>query len=210
MLSRRGVLVASAALMAASLAGCKIVQIADQEAAAPAGFDAQAYAEELWSDQVLPHFSASARPVAEVIPAVHESLEAAGNAYGYRAAEGSPWAFIVSGTGQVIAKNTESRAGTLDIKVEGLPDSVALQIGPVIRGNAIRDALPFVSFQDFTNQLEYADAGKALTALALQAISPAAENIAVGDSVAFTGAVSLANAADRLQITLVELDKTSP
>src|SRR5690606_28126324 len=137
-------------------------------------------------------------------------LEAAGTEFGYRAGEGSPWSFIVSGEGVVAAENTESRAGTLDVTVEGLADPVVLQIGPVIRGNAVRDALPFVSFQDFTNQLEYADAGKALTALALGGIAANAETIAVGDSVTFTGSVSLSKSSDRLQITPIVLEKTAP
>lgn len=202
--------VAMTLALALPLSGCKIVQIADQEAAAPAGFDGVAYADGLWDEQVLPHFSASARPVTEVLPAIVADLPEAGAQYGYRPGEGSPWSFVVTGTGVVAAKNTESRAGTLELTVDGLPDPVVLQIGPVIRGNAVRDALPFVSFQDFTNQLEFADAGKALTALALAGIAPNAEAIAVGDSVTFTGSVSMANASDRLQVTPVVLEKTTP
>ncbi|MBJ3784742.1 DUF2291 family protein [Devosia sediminis] len=198
------------ALFLPALAGCKIVQIADQEAAAPAGFNATAYAEGLWIEQALPHFTETARPVAEVLPAIVGDLPSAGAEFGYRPGEGSPWSFVVTGTGVVAAKNTESRAGTMEVTVEGLPDPVVLQIGPVIRGNAVRDALPFVSFQDFTNQLEFADAGKALTAIALAATAPISEAIAVGDTVVFTGAISMANASDRLQVTPVVLEKTAP
>jgi predicted lipoprotein len=196
--------------LALPLSGCKIVQIAEQAAAAPAGFNATAYAEGLWTEQALPHFSETARPVAEVLPAIVADLSGAGTEFGYRAGEGSPWSFVVSGTGVVAAKNTQSRAGTLEVTVEGLADPVVLQIGPVIRGNAVRDALPFVSFQDFTNQLEFADVGKALTALALAGVAPSSEAIAVGDSVSFTGAISMANASDRLQITPVILEKAAP
>lgn len=198
------------ALFLPALAGCKIVQIADQEAAAPAGFNAAAYAEGLWGEQALPHFAQNARPVTEVLPAIVADLPAAGAQFGYRPGEGSPWSFVVTGTGVVAAKNTESRAGTLEVTVEGLPEPVVLQIGPVIRGNAVRDALPFVSFQDFTNQLEFADAGKALTATALAGVAPVSESLAVGDTVNFTGAISMANASDRLQITPVVLEKTTP
>ena len=192
------------------LAGCKIVQIADQAAIEPAGFDAEAYASKLWTAQALPHFADSARPVNEVIPAIVADFAAAGTSYGYRAGEGSPWSFIVSGTGTVTTKNTASRAGTLELAVDGVAEPVVLQIGPVIRGNAVRDALPFVSFKDFTNQIEYANAGKALTALALAGIAANVETIAVGDVVRFTGAISMASAADRPQITPVVLEKAAP
>ena len=192
------------------LAGCKIVQIADQAAIEPAGFNAEAYASGLWTTKGLPHFADSARPVTEVIPAIVADFTAAGTKYGYSAGEGSPWSFIVSGTGTVTTKNTASRAGTLELAVTGLTEPVVLQIGPVIRGNAVRDALPFVSFKDFTNQIEYANAGKALTALALSGITAGVEAIAVGDVVSFTGAISMASASDRLQITPVVLEKAAP
>lgn len=192
------------------LASCKIVPIAEQKAEATVGFDAQAYANGLWTEQAQPHFADSARPVTEVVAAIRSDLEQAGADFGYRPGEGSPWSFIVTGSGEVAAKNTESRAGTLDVKVEGLPDPVVIQIGPVIRGNAVRDALPFVSFQDFTNQLEYADAGKALTALALAGIAGNIEGISAGDQVTFTGAISLSRASDPLQITPVMLEESAP
>lgn len=207
---RVGLMVVLASVLAMPLAGCKIVQIADQQAAEPLGFDAAKYAAGLWADRALPHFSDSARPVAEVLASINSDFERAGNDFGYRSGEGSPWSFIVSGAGEVLAKNTESRAGTLDVAVEGLADPVVLQIGPVIRGNAVRDALFFVSFQDFTNQLEYADAGKALTALALEGVASSVETVAVGDTVRFTGALSLASASDRQQVTLVALDVVAP
>ncbi|MGB3339804.1 MAG: DUF2291 domain-containing protein, partial [Devosia sp.] len=192
------------------LTGCKILPIAEDNAAATAGFDAASYAAELWTTQALPHFADSARPVAEVLQAIGADLPAAGTQFGYRAGEGSPWSFIVSGTGPVAAKNTESRAGTLEVAVEGLAEPVVLQIGPVIRGNAVRDALPFVSFKDFTNQIEYANAGKALTALAVEGFTAGVEAIAVGDMVSFTGAISMAGAADKLQVTPISIEKAAP
>ena len=153
--------------MALPLAGCKIVPIAQEQTAEAAGFNATTYAQDLWSTKALPHFSANAKPGAEVIAAILADFAGAGDKFGYRPGEGSPWSFIVSGTGTVTAKNTESRAGTLVLALDGAatPLEVTLQIGPVIRGNAVRDALPFVSFKDFTNQLEYADAGKALSCI---------------------------------------------
>lgn len=191
------------------LAGCKIIPIAEESATAAAGFDATSYAADLWTSKALPHFSDSAHSAAVVLPAIVADLAAAGTEFGNRAGEGSPWSFIISGTGTVSAKNTESRAGTLDLAVDGVDGPVTLQIGPVVRGNAVRDALPFVSFQDFTNQLEYADVGKALTALALAGFSANVDAIAVGDTVNFTGALSMAGASDKRLITPVALEKAA-
>ena len=47
--------------------------------------------------------------------------------------------------------------------VEGADGTrVAVLTGPVIRGTALRDALPFIQFSQFVNQLEFARVGNAL------------------------------------------------
>ena len=204
-ISRRAGILCLALLAAIPVAGCKIVPIAE-ETAVPAGFDAPAYADGIWADRVLPFFTESARPVADVVPAIAADLEAAGAEFGYRSGEGSPWSFGVSGAGTVTAKNTESRAGTLEVAVDDIAEPVVLQIGPVIRDNAVRDALPFVTFKDFVNQLEYANAGKALTALAVAGFAPGAEAVAVGDVVTFTGAISVSRGAEDILVTPITLE----
>jgi predicted lipoprotein len=212
MIDRRAACLGVVTALALALAGCKIVPIAQEQTAEAAGFNATTYAAGLWSAKALPHFTDNAKPAAEVIPAIISDLPGAGDKFGYRPGEGSPWSFIVSGTGTVTAKNTESRAGTLVLSLEGAaaPIEVTLQIGPVIRGNAIRDALPFVSFKDFTNQIEYANAGKALTALAVEGVAADVTSIAVGDQVTFIGAISMAGASDKLLVTPVSLKKAAP
>jgi predicted lipoprotein len=198
--------------LAAPLAGCKIVPISEDGAQEEAGFDAAGYASAIWSERGFAHFGDTAQPVTEVLPAISADLSVAGPQYGSRAGEGSPWSFVVTGTGTVVEKNTESRAGTMVVELDDATGSLQamLQIGPVIRGNAVRDALPFVSFKDFINQLEFADAGKALTALALEGVSGSIEELKVGDQIAFTGAMSIASTSDRMLITPVVLEKTGP
>ena len=186
------------------LTGCKIVPIANEQNAQPEGFDAKAFADGLWSTKAFPYFGKAARPLADVRAAVAADISVAGQKFGYRpSTEGSPWSFIVTGTGTAKEKNTQSRAGTLVVTVDGA--DITLQIGPVVKGNAIRDSLPFVSFKDFTNQIEYADAGKALTALAITPVTAAATSIEIGSKVTFIGAMSLNAATDPQLVTPVEL-----
>ena len=40
--------------------------------------------------------------------------------------------------------------------------SATVQIGPVIRGTALRDAVSFIRFNDFANQFEFAAVSNAL------------------------------------------------
>lgn len=206
LVGRRGVLALAGLFGFTLLSGCKIVAIGDTEGQG-GGFDAITYAEKLWASQALPHFQSGAKPVTQVIEAIAADIDAAGATYGYRpATEGSPWTFIVSGSGKATAKNTESRAGTLTVAIDGAaPLEVALQVGPVVRGNAVRDSLPFVSFKDFTNQLEFADVGKAFTALSVAATADAAKAAKVGDTVTFTGVMSLNTSSDKILVTPVAL-----
>lgn len=185
-----------------ALTGCKIVSIAEDQQVETKAFDPKAYVDGLWTAKALPHFAQAAKPLGEVLPAIAAGLDAAGAKYGYRpASEGSPWGFIVTATGTITALNTKSRAGTLTLSTDA--GDITLQIGPVVKGNAIRDVLPFVSFKDFTNQIDFADAGKALTAAAMTGIAPAVGGLAVGQRIEVTGAVTLTKAADPLLVTPV-------
>jgi predicted lipoprotein len=207
--SRRSLLRCGGLAAAAMLAGCKVVPIAAHQAELKAQrFDPKAWAEGLWAPKVLPYFATNAKPLAEVAKAATADLDAAGKAMGYRASsEGSPWSFAVKGQGTVVKKNTTSRAGTLEVKLEDDPArTVIVQLGPVIIGSAIRDVLPFVNFADFTNQLEFADAGKALTALALAAIGPAAQTAQAGSRISFSGALSMTSKSDPIKVTPVSLE----
>lgn len=147
---RRHFLLAAGAATVAVLGGCKIVSIADQETELADAFNATRFAEGIWETRVLPHFAKEAKPLPEVISAVGADFAAAGAGFGYRAAaEGAPWNFVVTATGTVKEKNTKSRAGTLSVELAG-GGIVPLQIGPVLKGNSVRDSLPFVSFKEFT------------------------------------------------------------
>lgn len=204
--TRRAALLALGCFGVTAVAGCKILPIADQSEGGPPDFDASGYAQKLWASKAMPYFLQSAKPIAEVLDALNADFDAAGQKYGYRpATEGSPWTFVVSGTGTVAAKNTASRAGTIDVALEGTATTVTLQIGPVVKGNAVRDALPFVQFKDFTNQIQFADVGKALTTLAIAEIANAASTITPGQRVTFVGAMSLSSPTEKRLVTPIAL-----
>ena len=75
---------------------------------------------------------------------------------------------MVKGSGKVIEVHTESQAGTLVLEVPGLNEKIALQIGPVVRGTALRDATGAAPFDQFTNQLDYADVAKEMNKRAVK------------------------------------------
>ncbi|MBO0139514.1 DUF2291 family protein, partial [Vibrio sp. Vb2736] len=69
----------------------------------------------------------------------------------------SPWTYAVKFTGKVVAAGTQSRAAPLDVVADGDGKADAkVQIGPALRGTALRDTLDFVNFNEFKNQIEWA------------------------------------------------------
>lgn len=127
------------------------------------GFNAKAYVDSIWQNPLLTTVQDKATDLQTVLAALKADPEAAKQKYGYREGQ-SPYNFLVKGAARVLSVETTSRTGTLKLEPpagEGPPD-IAIQIGPVLRGTALRDALPFIQFNMFTNQLEYADVSNQL------------------------------------------------
>ncbi|MDX5627091.1 MULTISPECIES: DUF2291 family protein [unclassified Brenneria] len=91
-------------------------------------------------------------------------------------------------TGQVVRLDRESREGRLDINVDG--ETVALQIGPIVKGNAIRDAAGFIRFDDFKNQVQFAQLARSMNKKALQNL-PAIDESWQGENIRVLAALTL-------------------
>jgi predicted lipoprotein len=117
-----------------------------------------------WEGKVLPYLQGKAGEFAELRQTLATAPDEVGRQHGYRPKEeGTPWNIVVRASGTIVEANTKSRAATagLDTDGDGKADLTA-QLGPVIRGTAIRDVLDFVRFEDFSNQIAFANFGKAL------------------------------------------------
>ncbi|KFB09327.1 DUF2291 family protein [Nitratireductor basaltis] len=189
------------------LPGCELV-FEDEEKAAEAAKAPQTdaermevLAEEMWEPKVLPLIKEKSVPLADLRAALENGLDAAGDQYGLRPeGEANPWNFVVSGTGKIVEANTESRAAKmqLDTDEDGEAD-VTVQLGPVIRGTAIRDAMPFIVFTDFRDQIEFAKLANGLNTAAHKRIS-LPESDLVGMDVSFEGVFTMRNGSDRPEI----------
>jgi predicted lipoprotein len=140
-------------LLVASV-GCKVATVrpldergTSEAGPAPAGgpFDPVAFVDSIWQSEVV------------------RALDAAADVGTFGgSASGSP-PVVVRGRGRVVSVDTRSRSGTATVALDG-GATVVLQIGPVITGTAIRDALPALGFDRFVNQIQHADAGNELNA----------------------------------------------
>ena len=209
--------VACAALLLAGVAltSCRFIATADVPALAnagaghgPAPFDPDQSVASIWAPKVIPYFKKKAGPFLQVRELAAKSPDEAGAKFGYRAkSEGTPWTLMVKIDGIVVAANTESRAATIgvDVSGQGKADAV-VQIGPAIRGTAIRDALDFVSFNDFTNQIDFAQFGKAFnTHLYHETLEKLPRESLIGRKVSVLGAYPLISTADKPLVTPVEI-----
>lgn len=128
--------------------------------AASAGpFDARQYVDEIWTSRVVRAIEADAVAPAAFVESARTA--ASGARVGAVAAEGV-----------VLSVDTSSRVGLALVDVDpadGRAD-VTVQIGPVIRGTAVRDVLAFVRFTDFANQIEFAAVSSALNERVLSSV----------------------------------------
>ena len=159
-------------LVGCALASCRMPWTvrpiaAEEKSSAGRPFDPIAYVDSIWDSKVVP---------------------AAANAADFAHAKSTGRATLVKGTGRVVRIDRESAEALLDIApYDGKPDAV-LPTGQM-RGTALRDALPFIQFSQFLNQVDFAHAANALNERAAAAASGALKGVTVGAVLSFTGAL---------------------
>lgn len=196
------------------VAGCKLVKNEPEGsagAAEPAPSTLDALVAGMWQEKVLPHLEAEAVDLAVLAPAIAQDLGAAGERHGYRAGgDGTPWSFATRFRGRIVTADTESRAATAGVDIDGDGAAEAtIQLGPVIRGTALRDVLPFLSFSDFADQIEFASLSRALNARAYEeTLAGLPREGLTGRAVAVLGAFTLRDGDGEILVTPVALDGT--
>jgi len=163
------VLFAAGLALLAALPGCRIVKTgaplpgADAQGSGAAQ-DPAAKAEAIWAPKLVPYVEGKAAPYPDLAKQLASTPDEAVKAHGYLNKDASTKPVVYARIdGTVVDVETQSRAGTVGIDVDGDGKAdVTVQIGPVIRGSALRDGLSFVSFGDFANQIEFAEFSKAL------------------------------------------------
>ena len=176
---------------------------------ANADFDADAYAKEVWSGQLIDFYQEKKVEAVQLLAELKMDADAAGAIYGIGTDDiGSDWKFVAEGTGKILEVNTESRAGKMAIDLQPYDEKadLILQIGPVIKGTAIRDTLTFIKLDDFSNQVEFADVSKAFNKLVVEeAINGRNFNDEVGKQVQFLGSFSF-KSMDEILLTPIHLE----
>lgn len=176
-------------LVAAMVYDTKVVQIGSEHDVRADVFSPEAFGAENFP-KVRDSVVSRAVDAAELGSAIAADKAAAGTKYGVATSTGP--VIPVKFTGTV----GERKSSTSTIAVAGLPEGtvVRVQTGPAINGTDLRDATGEIEFGQFTNQIEYQNAGSALNNAmkkeALGNIDPAALE---GKTVEITGVFKLIN-----------------
>lgn len=197
--------VALACSLACKVATVRPIESGESGAAGGESFDAARYVESIWSTRVVPAVEDGATECGQLLEALRKDRDATLRSLG-RGPRGRAH-LLVKCEGVVVSVDRSSRAGLLGLDVaprDGSPD-VWLQAGPVLQGTALRDAVGFISFDDFVNQVEYADVGNALNQRVLDSVLDDVDAVsAKGTEVSFAGVLT---PGERLIVTPVRLGR---
>ncbi len=122
----------------------------------------QAFSPETFGAEQFPKIQADVekRAVAasDLAAAIAADKKAAGEKYGVATSTGPVIPVTLSGTFGARKSNTN------EMKIDGLPPEtvVRVQTGPAVNGTDLRDATGTIEFGQFTNQIQYQDAGSAI------------------------------------------------
>lgn len=138
----------------------------------------------------------------ELASAIDADTDAAIDQYAQDSSGGPIFSVALNG---IVGDGT---SGVYEVEVEGVPDNllIRVQTGPAINGTELRDATGLMSFGDFSNQIQFQDAGAALNEeMKNQVLADVDTDSLEGQAVNVTGAFTLIN-PDSWLITPVALE----
>lgn len=176
-----------------------------------ASFDPDQLVASMWDNRIKPYIDEHATDVGELLTALRQDPEVAQEKYGVSPGTSAGYSFPVQGAGKVTAVDTSTPVGKLTVRVpdgsgNGSTRTVTVLVGPLVIANSLRDALPFITLNDFTNQVQYSNISEALNKKAIEAaVSDKSPKALKGEEIAFVGAFSLKDGEQDINVVPVRL-----
>ncbi len=160
-------LILTLAAACAALTGCvKVVPLTSGTANSTAEGEqsAQSYIEGMFQKEAVPALKKKAIDFTKLMTEANGDLKTVGEKYGRRADASSPYNFTVKGTATVKEVKTDLRAGYIVLKVNGYTGNavVKMAVGPVFKGTSTRDSIDAIKFDDYENQVAFAELSTAI------------------------------------------------
>ncbi|MCF6118763.1 MULTISPECIES: DUF2291 domain-containing protein [Mesorhizobium] len=176
-------------LLGAMVLDTKVVIIGSAEDARKAAFSPEEYGKSEFP-KVQSAVGQRAVNAATLASAIAKDKAAAEKEYGVPANVGTE--FSVKFTGVV----GEGKSGIYAVKVDDVPSTLVIRVqtGPAINGTDLRDATGTITFGQFTNQIEYQNAGSALNNEMKKQVLSAIDNTKLtGKAISVIGVFKLIN-----------------
>lgn len=155
-----------ALLLLLSFGGCRLYTVVPMverrvgglvESQTDQDFDAVAYVEENWVN-IEGHSVSNAHNIEEVVSLFNTNKAECFEKYAARQVDDANLVtIIVSGEVKIVEINRDSKVGLMGVDIvpyDGIVDAY-VQVGPVYRRNLVRDAMPFIRFEDVKNQVTF-------------------------------------------------------
>jgi len=174
-------------------------------------FDATAFVDGIWDDEVVPYVQENALDFSELIAALSSDFHATGDQFGQsKAKNADSYSFLTKAVGVVLEFNEESRVRfiTLDVEPQDGQADLSVYVGPTYKGDSMRNALPFLNFSDFQSQNDWADLTKAINAKVNDTvIAPFDVPALVGKSVEVYGAFTAYEGDEQVSVAPIIMQK---
>jgi predicted lipoprotein len=175
-------------------------------------FNPQEYADAIWEPVVLPRIESLAVDIHVLLSGLESDENGASQKYGYRhLQEGNLFNFSVKGTAKILSVDTRSMNGFVSVDLEPFDGKADFQrnIGPIFRGNTIRDIQDTISINDFLNQTEFARLARELNNKVRDLVlSDIDFSQHIGETAEFLGVFTYNGRGSLIEITPVRLTFT--
>jgi len=199
-----------ATLMLSTMTGCvKIVKAGEEgKLTGTESVDVTTKIDEVWQSKAIPELEGKAVDIVQLLTEAKGNISSLGDKYGKHAqGKDSTLNFTVKGTCTVESVNMESRAGYMQLKLDGYNGNevIKMQVGPVFKGTAARDSLEMIKFEQYKNQVDYAAVSTSIHNMITNTIFKNLDVASInGKQIEFVGCFAL-DKADELLITPIEI-----
>lgn len=193
-----------------SFAGCaKVVKIGEEDKlTGETTFSADDDVEKIWDSKAVPELTEEAVDLDVLLKDSKGDLSSVTEKYG-KISSGTSGStnFVVKGTGKVTLVDQKKKAGYIQIAPDGYSGEakIELQVGTVYRGTSVRDSLSFIKYEDYKNQVQWAEISQSINkVIQKKVIDPMDVSSLTDKTVTFIGCLP-SDDNDELLITPVKI-----
>jgi predicted lipoprotein len=195
-------------LLSFLVTACTVVPISQNGSQASAAgsssggsFNAASYVDSVWASKVVPTVVEKAVDIDTLTSALKQDQATASKKFGVEV--NGQYHFMVKGTGKVTKVDTSGVNGLMTVDTSSGP--VQIQVGPLITGESLRDAVGLFNFGDFTNQIQYGAVNEELNNRAAKDVTSEINlNNIQGKNIQFYGTFTLGDLS-QIMITPVKI-----